>query len=130
KGATRALVYVAGGEDMPMVEYDEVVRRITADMDKDAIIIPGLYLQPNFTDKIRVTVIATGFNRAKETLEVVKPDKGTVITEKDFDRFMTDFLPPRDEYKYANEDLEIPTVIRDRRFISFSSDASVKVQTN
>jgi len=130
KGATRALVYVAGGEDMPMVEYDEVVRRITADMDKDAIIIPGLYLQQNFSDKIRVTVIATGFNREEKKLEVVRPDKGTVISEKEFDRFMNDFLPPRDEYKYAAEDLDVPTVIRDRRFISFTTDSAGKAMTN
>ena len=134
KGATRALVYVAGSEELPMVEYNNIVNRITADVDKGAIIIPGMYLDPHLEDKIRVTVIATGFSREKK-LEVVRPDKGrndkgTVILEKEFDRFMSDFLPPRDEYKYAKEDLDVPTVIRDRRFISFSNEAVGKVMSN
>ena len=139
KGATRALVYVAGSEQLPLVEYDDIVNRITADMDKDAIIIAGMYLDPGLEDKIRVTLIATGFSavRKPQKLEVVKPAKGEIISEDEFTGFIgkgkTDFLPPRDkrdDFRYANEDLDVPTVIRDRRFISFSSDAAGKVQSN
>jgi len=134
KGATRALIYVAGSEDLPLVEYDEIVKRITADMNSEAIIIPGMYLDPNMGDKIRVTVIATGFGAEDESqaLELVKVQgKGEVISGREFDSMVgsamkADFLPPRDkrdDYKYANEDLDVPTVIRDRRFVSFSNEA-------
>ena len=37
----------------------------------------------------------------------------------------TDFLPPRDkcdEFKYAIEDLDVPTLIRDRKFINLSAN--------
>ena len=133
KGATRALVYVAGSEDLPLVEYDDVVKRITADMSKDAIIIPGMYLDPRLEDKIRITVIATGFDAGDESqmpeMGIIQA-KGEMITGREFDNIVssalrTDFLPPRDkrdEYKYSNEDLDVPTVIRDRRFVSFSND--------
>ena len=134
KGARRALIYVAGSEDLPLVEYDDIVRRITADMDKDAIIIPGMYLDPALGDKIRVTVIASGFNpdSNRQKLEVVKPSKGELISGDEFTgimgnpRFNKDYLPPR----YANEDLDVPTVIRDRRFINFACGAAGQAQSN
>jgi len=139
KGATRALVYVAGGIELPMVEYDDVVRQITADMDKDAIIIPGMYLDPCLRDQIRVTLIATGFISDKEhnKLEVVKPVKHDLLDDRDFNKFITDIIPPRnvrddmrESYKYANEDLDVPTVIRDRRFISFPGESAANVLSN
>ena len=128
-GATRALIYVAGGEDLPMVEYEDIVRRITADMDKNALIIPGLYLDPGMGDQIRVTVIATGFCSEPEAknFKVIKPKENDVLSDKDYNKFFTDVFAPRnirDDYKYANEDLDVPTVIRDRRFINFSGDPS------
>ena len=134
-GATKALIYIAGGEDLPLVEYDEIIRRITADMDKNALIIPGLYLDPSMGDQIRVTVIATGFNSEPEPkkFEVIKPVKGEIISENDYKKLISDILPPRnirDDYKYANEDLDVPTVIRDRRFISFTGDAGATAAAN
>jgi len=135
KGATRALVYVAGGDELPLVEFDDVIKRVTADMDKNAIIIPGLYLDPSLKDKIRVTVIATGFNTEKEIpkLEIVKPSKGEIITDSEYEAItktglFPDFLVPRgkrDDYKYTGEDLDVPTVIRDRRFVSYTADTIV-----
>ena len=140
KGATRALIYVAGSEELPILEYDDIVNRITTDMDKDAIIISGMYLESSLEDKIRVTVIATGFSAEKKPtkLEVVKPSKGEIISDGDFNKIIgagivADILPPRgkrDEFRYASEDLDVPTVIRDRRFISFSGDAAGKAESN
>ena len=138
RGATRALVYVAGGDDLPLVEYDDVVKRITTDMDKDAIIIPGMYLDPGMENQIRVTLIATGFNarKALEIVDVGKSGKGgkvDITIDKDLNKIITDILPPRnnrDDYKYANEDLDVPTVIRDRRFISFSGDTTLNAFSN
>ena len=140
KGATRALIYLAASEDFPLVEYDDVVKRITADMDKEANIITGMYLDPDLGDKIRVTVIASGSNIAPavKKLEVVRSGKGEVISGTQFDEFtgngpVKDFLPPRDkrdEFKYADEDLDVPTVIRDRRFISFANEGLGKVLSN
>ena len=135
RGATRALIYVAGGEDLPLIEYDDIVKRITADMDKNAIIISGMYLHPSMEDQIRVTVIATGFCSEPETKEfkVVKPKESDVLSDKDYNKFLSDVFARRnirDDYKYANEDLDVPTVIRDRRFISFSSDPSALAAAN
>lgn len=148
RGATRALVYVAGGNDLPLVEYDDVVKRITADMDKNAIIIPGMYLDTGMEDKIRVTVIATGFDQAKippkiDPVKSLKPLKGEIISDTEFNKFTgntlnADILPRRnvqddfkhDDFRYVDENLDVPTVIRDRKFISFTSDSMGKAQSN
>jgi cell division protein FtsZ len=136
KGATRALVYVAGGEKLTLMEYEDVIKRITADMDKDANVIPGMYLDPALEENIRVTVIATGFKSGREPLrsEGITPLKGEIITHNEFNNITgsginTDVIPPRnarDEFKYVDEDLDVPTVIRDRRFANYGGDASGK----
>ena len=137
KGARRALIYVAGSEELPLVEFDDIVKRITADMDKDAIIIPGLYLDSTLGDKIRVTVIATGFAPEKtQKPETAKSNKSETMTGSEFSSILgnaynMDILPPRskrDDYRYESEDLDVPTVIRDRRFFGVTSDTVAKSQ--
>ena len=141
KGATRALVYVAGSGELPIVEYQEILERITADMDKNARITIGTYLDPALEDKLRVTVIATGFDTHQEIKELtlIKSHNGEVISGKEFDNFTgnilnPDIIPPRtprDGYKYVNEDLDVPTLIRDKcRFINFDDETLPNVQFN
>ncbi len=124
EGSRRILVNVTGGDDLTLTEYQEIVQIITANADEDAIIISGTAMDPTFQDKVQVTVIATGFNSA------AKPaSKATVLAEKgrnidsDFIRFdewqtmtgkkSSDFLSHRN---LGDDDLDIPTVIRDRKF--------------
>jgi len=135
KGATRALIYVAGNKDLSMWEYDDIIKRITKDMDKNVVIKAGLYLDPSLDDKIRVTVIATGFNSEikPQNLAPAKPQKGEIMSEREFNAvinngFITDYLPPRDkrerdDYKYLSEDLDVPTVIREHRILTFTGEA-------
>jgi cell division protein FtsZ len=138
KGATQILIYVSGGEDFSLVEYDEVVKAITKDIHPDANVIAGMYIDPEMGDKIRVTVIATGFEAAASRRAQVFPSAekgipkvGEIISEEEFQnmrdktRRQNDFLPQRNSY--AGEDLDIPTLIRDRRFVSSGGgDASGK----
>jgi cell division protein FtsZ len=128
---------VSGGEDFSLVEYDEVVKAITKDIHPDANVIAGMYIDPEMGDKIRVTVIATGFESAASRRTQVFPnaEKGPpklseIITEEEFQNMrdrtkrQNDFLPHRNSY--AGEDLDIPTLIRDRRFVSPGGDDSAK----
>lgn len=141
QGATRALVYVAGGEEFSIKEYEDIVKRITVDMARDAIVIPGLYLDSELGDNVKVTVIATGLNVEEEPqkLEVVKPVKGEIITDREYNTIIgtgivSDILPPRgkrDDLRYTTtDDLEVPTVMRDRRFVTFPGDASARADSN
>ncbi len=63
EGATALLINVCGGEDMSISEWKEVAEIITAQADPRANIIIGLAKDASLQDRIRVTVIATGFQR-------------------------------------------------------------------
>jgi cell division protein FtsZ len=64
EGAKGILVNVCGGADFSLTEYEEVLNIITANADKDALIIAGSALDELMEDEVKVTVIATGFEQA------------------------------------------------------------------
>jgi cell division protein FtsZ len=123
KGSTRALIYVAGGKNFSLTDYNDVVEQITADISQEAIVIAGLYINQELEDKVRITVIATGFEhkRNKQVAQIpciggVKP--GEVISDDEFQKIrekvpLGNWLPHRNNF--GDDDLEIPTVIRDNR---------------
>lgn len=61
-GAKRILIKISGNESVFMDECQEIANDIRASAAKDAIVLWGLYTEPELGDKISVTVIATGFN--------------------------------------------------------------------
>ncbi|TGM37783.1 cell division protein FtsZ [Leptospira biflexa] len=63
QGAKSLLINVTGGSDLTIHEWNEVSQIITAQADPDANIIIGLNEDKSLSDQIRVTVIATGFNK-------------------------------------------------------------------
>ena len=64
-GATGILVNITGGPDLTLSEVTEACVLIQEAADPDANIIFGSVIDPNLTDEVRITVIATGFhNRA------------------------------------------------------------------
>lgn len=62
-GALGLLVNFTGGEDMTLPEVDAAASIIQQAAGEDANIIVGAVIDDQFKDQIRVTVIATGFNR-------------------------------------------------------------------
>lgn len=65
-GATGVLVNVTGGLDMTLHEVEEALDVIYASVDEEAHVIFGLVPDPKMEEKIKVTVIATGFD-SKQT---------------------------------------------------------------
>ena len=126
RGATNVLIYIAGGEDFLLSEFHDIVDQITKEIAKDANLISGLYINTEMEDKVRVTVIATGFNNAQKqiinsnNMGGIKP--GEVISDDEFSRMRGKtaagyYLPHRNNYE---ENLEIPTLIRDSHFTTGS----------
>lgn len=60
-GATGIIINVTGGPDLSLYEVNEASTLITEAAHEDAEIIFGAVIDENFTDEVRVTVIATGF---------------------------------------------------------------------
>ncbi len=68
-GANSVLVNLAGGDGLTLQEYQDVVELITENCAEDALIIAGQAYNPELGEKIKVTVVATGFERSEESLE-------------------------------------------------------------
>ena len=60
EGAKAVLVNIAGGDNLTLQEYQDVVELITANVDEEALITAGQSYNPALGERIRVTVVATG----------------------------------------------------------------------
>ena len=72
EGAKAVLVNIAGGSDLSLHEATEVTERITSQADPEVNVIFGTTIDPALDDRIRVTVIATGFDRKKNLLNAAR----------------------------------------------------------
>lgn len=66
KGARGVLINVTGGTDMTLFELDEAASRIRKEVDDDANIIVGSTMDPSLDGILRVSVVATGIEAAKQ----------------------------------------------------------------
>ncbi|NTU99462.1 cell division protein FtsZ [Candidatus Falkowbacteria bacterium] len=63
EGARGILFTVMGGTNLGMMELQEASKIITAQADEDAKIIFGTVIDEKMKDEIKITVVATGFDR-------------------------------------------------------------------
>ena len=67
-GARGVLVNITGGLDMSIGEFDDVGNIIKEFASPDATVVVGTVIDPDMTDEIRVTVVATGLGGVKLAL--------------------------------------------------------------
>jgi len=72
EGAKGLLVNVTGGADLTLFEVNEAMSVIHDSADPDANIIFGAVLDERLADEMKITVIATGFDRAAIAAEPVR----------------------------------------------------------
>jgi cell division protein FtsZ len=70
-GATGILINITGGPDLTLHEVNEASSLIQQAAHEDANIIFGSVIDPNLSEEVRITVIATGFNHSAKTQIVV-----------------------------------------------------------
>jgi cell division protein FtsZ len=70
EGATGVLINIVGGPDMKMKEIQEAASLVQEQAHEEANIIFGASIDESMGDALKVTVIATGFDRAEEDLSV------------------------------------------------------------
>ncbi|MEM6512426.1 MAG: cell division protein FtsZ [Pseudomonadota bacterium] len=123
-GANGILVNVTAGMDLAIGEFQEVGNTIKEFSSDDATVVVGTVIDPDMTDRIRVTVVATGLGQAaskadapmrivqrpRETRQAVEPnyhrlEKPTVQRK----RAVGDGL---DEGGLQEELLDIPAFLR------------------
>jgi cell division protein FtsZ len=127
-GATHILINVVGDKNFALAEFDEAVKIITANADTDAVIISGASQDLNLDNKLRVTVIATGFQTEAEKAAPAAQGGAPAEEKKSSDfidynewqrikeRTKGGSYRPLRPTTYQDEDLDVPTVIRDRKF--------------
>jgi cell division protein FtsZ len=68
EGAKSVLVNLAGSDSLTLQEYQDVVELVTERCADDALIIAGQAFNPELGDRIKVTVVATGFERKEDVV--------------------------------------------------------------
>lgn len=98
-GAKGVLINITASPDVTLQEVNEAAEIIHAEAHEDANIIWGMVIDPNSEDRVRVTVIATGFgDRAEDETTVSMSGVGGAK-----------------ETPAAQERLEIPTFARKQK---------------
>jgi cell division protein FtsZ len=74
-GANGILVNVTAGLDLAIGEFEEVGRIVKEFASEDATVVVGTVIDPEMSNEIRVTVVATGLNRntMRQQVPVVAP---------------------------------------------------------
>jgi cell division protein FtsZ len=86
-GARGVLINITGGPDLTMSEIEEAAKTITELCAPDANIIFGATIDKELTDKIKISVIATGFDLNRQRLfqttkKPIKPLQTSLADDK------------------------------------------------
>ena len=130
-GARGVLFNVTGGSELTLFEVNQAAAIIRETTHPDVNMIFGAVIDPNMGDEIRVTVIATGFERSGVPRRILRParhrsEKPEVAhfirpsaqQEKVGVSIEANTAPReiKEERKtYNDNDLDIPTFLRNRR---------------
>jgi len=68
-GANGILVNITAGMDLSVGEFHEVGNTVKEFASDDATVVVGTVIDPDMTDRIRVTVVATGLGQSRENAE-------------------------------------------------------------
>jgi cell division protein FtsZ len=84
EGATGVLFNVVGGTDLSMREVDDAAQMIAEAVDPDANVIFGATIDPEMKDEIVITIVATGFDKAKQVHTPATPKASASSSTKLF----------------------------------------------
>ena len=79
-GARAVLINVTGGPDMSIMEINEAANLVMESADSDANIIFGAGIDETLKDEVRITVIATGFEKTPFPSREKKKGRATSAT--------------------------------------------------
>lgn len=92
-GAKSVLVNLTASDGLTLQEYQDVVEMITENCDQDALIIAGQAYNADLGDKVKVTVVATGFERDSVNVDMPQYEK----KQPRFDQFINNQERPQQQ---------------------------------
>jgi cell division protein FtsZ len=112
QGAKGVLINITGGPDLTLFEVNAASSIIRESADDDANIIFGAVIDENLTDEMKITVIATGFDKESASLASAA---ATTVMPTPQPRYVprpSDDLPRPMMANARVDDLDVPTFIR------------------
>jgi cell division protein FtsZ len=122
-GAKGVLFNVTGGPSLTLFEVNQAAALIRETTHPDVNMIFGAVIDPDMTDEIRVTVIATGFERTGMPRRITQPAARSadgklanrpyesISVEANTEQSAGEFRPQT----FNTEDLDIPTFLRNHK---------------
>ena len=123
EGATDAIINITGGLNLTLFEAEQAAEVVRSAANTDINTIFGSVINENLNDEVIVTVIATGFDKAKKAAALAESSHNNSQNSQSSRR-------GRDNYAYQPEiledgdsastsgsvDMSIPPFLRDRNF--------------
>lgn len=112
QGAKGVLINITGGSDLTLFEVNAASSIIRESADDDANIIFGAVIDENLSDEMKITVIATGFDKEVSSLATAA---ATTVMPTPQPRYVprpSDDLPRPMMANARVDDLDVPTFIR------------------
>lgn len=126
EGATDAIINITGGVNLTLFEAEQAAEVVRSAANTDINTIFGSVINENLNDEVIVTVIATGFDKAKKQAPVEANNYTTSVAGPTGPAIRR--VPPRDSYQAevltddddstsgVPTDIEMPSFLRDRNF--------------
>ena len=105
-GATGILLNISGGSDLGLFEINDAAHIVQSAADPNANIIFGSVIDETLGDEVRVTVIATGFDKGRIRPSRARADTRSRSQQKDRSPRIDESLEIRDE------DIDVPPFLR------------------
>ena len=109
-GATDAIINITGGVNLTLFEAEQAAEVVRSASNNDINTIFGSVINENLTDEVIVTVIATGFDKAKQQKQSMIYDQQM---EQNRDREITIMDDDDDD---SDSEYDFPPFLRNRNF--------------
>ena len=125
EGATDAIINITGGVNLTLFEAEQAAEVVRSAANTDINTIFGSVINENLNDEVIVTVIATGFDKAKKqapvetnnyTNAVAGPAGPAIRRVPPRDSYQAEILDDDDSSSGVPTDIEMPSFLRDRNF--------------
>jgi cell division protein FtsZ len=111
-GATGILLNITGGHDLGLFEVNEAAEIVSSAASDESNIIFGAVIDDTMGDDVRVTVIATGFDRARGTGIGARAGRDATLAPRDRSPRMSE--RQRSSLEISDDEIDIPPFLRDR----------------
>ena len=121
-GATDAIINITGGVNLTLFEAEQAAEVVRAAANTDINTIFGSVINENLSDEVIVTVIATGFDKAKKQVSTQEPifsnvnqTRRSTSKEAEYTRVDREEIE-QDEEDDGGADFDLPPFLRDRNY--------------